>query len=115
MLYDLRDHNPTRPSASSLLVELHGWRAAVSLDRWWPLVTADARSRPLRHGPSADRARRSLYSSNPTPSGRWEGSRCNADQRKREAIEAAEAAEWTEYGRQAWRARRAKGHDDDRP
>jgi hypothetical protein len=55
MLYDLRDHNPNRPHASSQLPELEGRRPAVSLNPWRPLVTADARARPLRHGPSADR------------------------------------------------------------
>ena len=52
--HDLRDHNPNRPLASFLLLELQGRQPAVPLDRWRPLVTADARVRPLQHGPSAD-------------------------------------------------------------
>jgi hypothetical protein len=53
---DLRDHNPNRPPASSQLHELEDRRPAVPLHRWRPLVPADARARPMRHGPSADRA-----------------------------------------------------------
>jgi hypothetical protein len=44
---DLRDHNPNRPRASSLLLELYGQRPAVPPNRGRPLMTAHARTGPL--------------------------------------------------------------------
>jgi hypothetical protein len=57
---DLRDHNLNLPSALPQLLEPKGPRPAVPLHHWRPLVTADARAGPLRHGPSADRGSRSV-------------------------------------------------------
>jgi hypothetical protein len=50
------DHNPNRPPASSQLRELEGRRPAASPNHLGLVVTAAARARPLRHGPSADRS-----------------------------------------------------------
>jgi hypothetical protein len=57
---DLRDHNPNPSTASSQLHDLEGRRPAVPRNRRRPLATADARARPLRHEPSADRGSRRL-------------------------------------------------------
>jgi hypothetical protein len=53
---DLRDHNPNRPLVSSQLRERDGRRPAVPPNRRRPVVPVAAHARPLRCGPSADRA-----------------------------------------------------------
>jgi hypothetical protein len=60
---DLRDHNLNLSSALSQLREPKGPRPAVPPNRRRPLMTAHARARPLRHGPSTDRGLPSLHSS----------------------------------------------------
>jgi hypothetical protein len=60
--FDLRDHNLNLPSALDQLLEPKGPRPAVPPSGGRPLLTADARARPLRRGPSADPAQSSLRS-----------------------------------------------------
>jgi hypothetical protein len=67
---DLRDHNPNLLSALSQLREPKGPRPVIPQNCGRPLVSADARRRPLWHGPSADRAQQSLRSLTATPSRR---------------------------------------------
>jgi len=51
---DLRDDDLNRPLASTQLHELESRRPEVPPNRRRPLVTTDARTRPLRQGSSAD-------------------------------------------------------------